>query len=105
MRGADILLLTSLSEGLPMAAIEALDSGLAIVSSRIGGVSDVVEDAVNGALCDLTPESFAAALHPLLSDARELSRRREASSLRASRFDIRSTAESYERILRCAAKS
>jgi glycosyltransferase involved in cell wall biosynthesis len=105
MRDSDILLLTSLSEGLPMAAIEALDTGLAIVSSRIGGMSDVVEDAVNGALCDLTPQSFAAALRPLLSDAGELARRREASSLRASRFDIHATAESYERILRCAAES
>lgn len=104
MRDSDILLLTSLSEGLPMAAIEALDAGLAIVSSRIGGVTDVVENEINGAVCDLAPESFAAGLRPLLSDADELIRRREASSLRAGRFDIRATAESYERILRSAAK-
>lgn len=104
MRDSDILLLTSLSEGLPMAAIEALDAGLAIVSSRIGGVTDVVENDVNGALCDLTPEAFAASLRPLLSDSGELTRRREASSLRAGRFDIRATAESYERILRGVAK-
>jgi len=88
MADADALLLTSHSEGLPMAAIEALDRGLAVVSSRIDGVADVVEDGVNGALCDATAESFAAALRRILSDPQALRSQREASSRLAGRFDI-----------------
>jgi glycosyltransferase involved in cell wall biosynthesis len=100
MRDADALLMTSLSEGLPMAAIEALDRGLAVISSRIGGVSDVVEDGANGALCELTPESFAAALRAILSDPEKLRVLREASSTRARKFELGRSLDAYERLLR-----
>ncbi len=103
MANADALLLTSTSEGLPMAAIEALDRGLAIVSSRIGGVNDVVEDGVNGATCDLTPEGFAAALQKVLGDPDRLRSMREASSRMAEKFDLPRILDAYERILRAAA--
>jgi glycosyltransferase involved in cell wall biosynthesis len=100
MQEADALLMTSFSEGLPMAAIEALDRGLAVISSRIGGVGDVVEDGVNGALCDLEPESFAAALRAILSVPGKLVAMREASSVRAGRFELDRSLDAYERLLR-----
>jgi glycosyltransferase involved in cell wall biosynthesis len=105
MANADALLLTSHSEGLPMAAIEALDRGLAIVSSRIGGVADVVEDGRNGALCEMTPESFASALRAIFSDAQKLHAMREASSLLAERFDLSRSVDAYERILRAHSRT
>jgi glycosyltransferase involved in cell wall biosynthesis len=45
---ADVLLLPSSAEGLPVAALEALKHGLAVFASDIPGVHDVVEDGVNG---------------------------------------------------------
>jgi glycosyltransferase involved in cell wall biosynthesis len=45
---ADILLLPSHNEGLPYVIIEALASGLPIISSTVGGISEVVEDGKNG---------------------------------------------------------
>jgi glycosyltransferase involved in cell wall biosynthesis len=99
MSQADTLLITSLSEGLPMAAIEALDQGLAIISSRIGGVTDVVEDGVNGTLCDLTPESFAGALREILSNPAQLRSLRQASSQRALPFNLETAVDHYEAIL------
>ena len=53
MAEADILLMPSLHEGLPMVAIEALQRGLAIVGSQIGGMQDVVDEGRNGFLCEL----------------------------------------------------
>ena len=100
MANADALLLTSHSEGLPMAAIEALDRGLAIVSSRIGGVADVVEDGRNGSLCEPNPESFAAALRAIFSDPEKLRAMRVASSALAGRFDLSRSVDAYERILK-----
>ena len=52
----------SLHEGLPMVAIEALQRGLAIVGSQIGGMRDVVEEGRNGFLCELSPAAFAQKL-------------------------------------------
>tara|TARA_B100001123_G_C15260905_1_gene1006542 strand:- start:94 stop:1209 length:1116 start_codon:yes stop_codon:yes gene_type:complete len=47
-QSADILLLPSHNEGLPYVIIEALASGLPIISSTVGGISEVVEDGKNG---------------------------------------------------------
>jgi glycosyltransferase involved in cell wall biosynthesis len=43
LRTADIFILPSTSEGLPMALLEALANGLAIVATEVGGVPDVVD--------------------------------------------------------------
>ena len=67
MAEADILLMPSLHEGLPMVAIEALQRGLVIVGSQIGGMRDVVEEGRNGFLCELSPAAFAQKLRALLA--------------------------------------
>ncbi len=46
----DIVALTSLNEGTPVALIEALAAGRPVVSTDVGGVKDVVEDGINGYL-------------------------------------------------------
>lgn len=50
-QASDILLLPSLSEGLPMVALEAFAYGLPLVANNVGGVSEVVIDNFNGILC------------------------------------------------------
>jgi glycosyltransferase involved in cell wall biosynthesis len=42
LRAAEIFVLASTSEGLPMALLEAMSYGLAIVATEVGGVPDVV---------------------------------------------------------------
>ncbi len=46
----DIFMLTSNSEGCPMAVLEAMSHGLPIVATRVGGVPEVVEGGKNGYL-------------------------------------------------------
>ncbi|MFI5179604.1 MAG: glycosyltransferase, partial [Vicinamibacterales bacterium] len=49
MYGAtDVCVLTSRNEGTPVALIEALAAGVPVVSTEVGGVGDVVNDAVLG---------------------------------------------------------
>lgn len=104
MAESDILLMPSLHEGLPMAAVEALWHGLAIVGSHIGGLADVVIDGRNGHLCELTPEAFAFALAPLLSDPKSLLPLREASLLHARNFDFEKSVDAYEKLLEAMSK-
>jgi glycosyltransferase involved in cell wall biosynthesis len=96
---ADILLMTSTSEGLPMAGIEALGNGLAIVGSRIGGLSDVIDDGVNGFFCDLTPQAFAESLRSILGDSDMLARMRGASLAKALAFNLPDRVRDYEGLL------
>jgi glycosyltransferase involved in cell wall biosynthesis len=50
LNGADTLLLTSISEGIPLTVIEAMATGVPIVSTNVGSLSDVVTHGSNGFL-------------------------------------------------------
>jgi glycosyltransferase involved in cell wall biosynthesis len=99
---ADILCMPSLSEGLPVAAVEALKHGLAIVASDIPGVRDVVDPGVNGYRSQLD-HSFAHHLDQLLESAETLEAMKQASWRTAREFDITAIADQYENVLREAA--
>ncbi|MEA2425129.1 MAG: hypothetical protein QOH13_1539 [Thermoleophilaceae bacterium] len=66
---ADVFCLPSFREGLPFVAIEALAMGLAVVSTRIMGVPELIEDGTSGLL--VSPgraDQLADALERLASD-------------------------------------
>jgi glycosyltransferase involved in cell wall biosynthesis len=49
---ADIFIYPSYGEGMPIAVIEAMASGLPIISTRVGGLPDLVKDGINGILVE-----------------------------------------------------
>ena len=105
LRAADIFCIPSTSEGLPVAAIEALQHGLAIVGSAIPGLADVVEDGVNGSLTALEDNAaFSREIDRLLT-AEPILRAMQAVSARKVRdFDLVASAAAYERVLSEAAR-
>ena len=101
---ADALVMPSLSEGLPVAAIEALKHGLAIVASDIPGVRDVLADAVNGSTFPIRDASaLADRLGALLGNPVTLLTMKRASWEKARVFDLTRIAAEYERVLSGAA--
>ena len=99
---ADVLCMPSASEGMPVAAVEALKHGLAIVASDIPGVRDVVEHGVNGYRLPLD-DSYARKLGDLLESDETLQAMKHASWEKARQFDITAIADQYEDVLRKAA--
>jgi glycosyltransferase involved in cell wall biosynthesis len=60
LRAADLFLLTSISEGIPLTLIEAMAAGLPIVSTRVGGVPEVIEDDLTGCLAPAGDDAVLA---------------------------------------------
>ena len=69
MRTAHVFVMSSRWEGLPLAVIEAMMSGLPVVATRVGGVPEVVTEHETGFLVPPgDPEALAAALRRLLNE-------------------------------------
>ena len=102
LAGADVFVLSSRSEGLPMSVLEAMAAGLPVVATDVGGVSELVLEGETGLLVphgDAT--ALAQALERLLRD-KDL-RRRMAASARARverEFDLTSFQEAHVELYR-----
>jgi len=68
-RQSDIMVLPSYDEGLPYVLIEAMASGMAVVSTKIGGIPDLVPSELYGLLVEAGDvEALTAALQKMISD-------------------------------------
>ena len=67
----DLLVLPSLSEGLPNVVLEAMAHARAVVATRVGGVPEVVDDGVSGVLVPpADAPALARAIVTVLRDTR-----------------------------------
>ena len=64
---ADVFVLSSRSEGLPLVVLESMMAGLPVVATRVGGVPDAVGD--NGLLVEPgNPEQIAVAMNRMINE-------------------------------------
>lgn len=89
-RNADIFVYPSYHEGIPMAVLEAMGSGLPVVASRTGGLPDLVHDGVNGILIEPGhPVQLADALCSLAKNpSRRLAMQKESHQIVRDRFSM-----------------
>ncbi|HEY4484375.1 MAG TPA: glycosyltransferase family 4 protein [Candidatus Paceibacterota bacterium] len=67
----DIFVLPSVKEGFPWSILEAMNAKLPIIATRVGAVSEIIEDNKNGMLVEpAKPEQIAAKLRKLINDNR-----------------------------------
>lgn len=105
MADADLLLLTSDTEGTPGVVLEAAASGLPAVAPAVGGVAHCIDNGITGLVVPAGDEAaLAAAVAALLADDKLRRRMGIAARRRAEeRFALGSVAERclafYERVL------
>ncbi len=98
----DLFVLPSRTEGLSVAIVEAMASGLPVVASDVGGISEVVEDGRTGLLVPpFQPNKLAGALISILGDpvkARLMGER--GRQIVEERFHFRNFVQAHERMYR-----
>lgn len=102
LSAVDAVCLTSRNEGTPVALIEAMAAGRAVVSYAVGGVPDVVEEGRTGRLAAPGDErAFARILAGLLADEGERKRLGAAARARvAGAYDPERLADDVEKLYR-----
>lgn len=95
LKTADVFLLPSLWEGIPMTLIEAMASGLPIIASNVGGIPDMFENGVSAILIQPTEEALIQAILKII-DEKELRRTLGMNALNvADTFSAKKMAEHY----------
>lgn len=100
MRSADVVLMTSISEGLPMAVLEAMAQGRPVVATGVGGVPDVLRG------CGVVVPSgdiarLATGVAMLLRNPRFAQRLGQRAHVRVrERYTQRSCVDGYRELLR-----
>jgi glycosyltransferase involved in cell wall biosynthesis len=83
---ADIGLLTSDSEGMPLSVIEAQMSGVPVVATNVGSVSEIIEDGSTGILTSVDPDAIYGAIVKIVGNTELLEKMSKSAASRAHKF-------------------
>lgn len=103
LRRSKLLMLTSESEGLSLAVMEAMAGGVPAVVPNVGDLGDLVATGVNGFLvAGRNPEEFASRATSLLSAPGALASFGEAARASAMAFDLGPSSQKWDEFLASA---
>ena len=98
-RAADIFVLPSFSEAFPLTLLEAGASGLPIVATDVGGISDILHDGINGFMVKTgDPEDLTEKILTLLGDDKLRERLGKKGQMLAEQYSWESVAEETEKL-------
>jgi glycosyltransferase involved in cell wall biosynthesis len=95
---AAAFVLPSRSEGLPLALLEAMASGLPVVATGVGGVPEVLTPQSGIIVPPDTPHAIAKALASIMSDPTRAQQMGAEARVRAQSFSSERAADAYERL-------
>jgi len=99
-RAADAMLQPTLGENLSLVTLEAMSSGLPVISSPIPAQAELIEDGVNGLLVPAQPGPIARAVRELAADPAKARRLGESARARVlQQHRLEATATSLAQIL------
>lgn len=94
----DVFALSSLHEGLSIALIEALATGLPVVATRVGGIPEVIADGRDGLLVPpASPDALHEAIERIVNDPDLRRRLGDRATARAAEFGIKNAAHTLTR--------
>ena len=96
---SDVFLLPSETESFGLVALEAMASGVAVVSSNVGGLAEVNKDGVTGFLNDVGDiEGMIASVLTILKDKDTLARFKTNALEHSQKFELNKIVPVYENL-------
>ena len=92
---ADVFVLPSFAEGIPMTIIEAMGTGLPIVATAVGGVTDMLTNEENALLCEVDAEKIAENFEKYYIDEKLRELHGKAAIERSGVFSSKDMARKY----------
>ena len=89
---ADVLLMTSQNEGLPIVILEAAASGVATLTTDVGGVGEFISQNLTGWLTEQSADAIASSLIEIAADQ---TNRMKVASRALDLFTAEYTADSF----------
>lgn len=105
LNDADIFVLPSAWEGMPMTLIEAMGTGLPIAATGVGGVPDMIENGVSGLLTGIDSREFADVVIKLINDDKLREKLGRKAKSEAAKFSLSNMAEEYLKLYENTSKS
>jgi glycosyltransferase involved in cell wall biosynthesis len=95
LNGCTVLLLTSKKEGSPLTVLEAFALGKPVIGTHVDGIRDLVQDGINGLVCEQNPEALADAIGRLAPKSKEFLRLCAGAAQSGNRMDFESWVNEY----------
>ena len=95
LHNADVFILPSKFEGMPMTLIEAMGTGLPIIASNVGGIPDMLSSQMEALLIEPKEEKIIEALEMVYSDAKKREYWGRNALQRSSLFSSQAMARKY----------
>lgn len=94
-----VYVLPSYSEGMPMSILEAKCAAMPTISTKVGGVPDIIEDGKDGLLIEAGDvKTLAADMQSFIDNPTTIEKFGKAAKLSSVRFNIKSIKNDLERL-------
>ena len=106
LKAFDVLVLSSRTEGTPMILFEAMDAEVPVVTTRVGGVPDVVTEEEAILVPPEEPEALARGIRQVLDNLSDAAQRAKRARRRLrQKFSPERWLDSYEHLYRTLIRS
>ncbi|MCE9683138.1 glycosyltransferase [Halomonas alkalisoli] len=95
LHDADIFVMSSAWEGLPIAQIEATLTGLPVLVTDVGGCSEIVDHVGNGMVSEVDEKSFSFHLNKLIKDYPLRKKYHEEALRNSDKYTIKASVEKH----------